>query len=152
MYPAAGTDSVPVVEVPIRVPAPHYTEHLFVIGIYTLSGTVSRGSYLAPPRPATVRKTITRSTNHRAGTGSPTRAVTSAGGVLGPIAHDPRLLQAEAAKRADDDAAALQRGTIRKCVNEEGGVTFRLEFDFNQRPVAAGMKGDATHETEDHSG
>ena len=35
-------------------------------------------------------------------------AVTSAGGVLGPIAHDPRLLQAEAAKRADDDAAALQ--------------------------------------------
>src|SRR5512145_1546434 len=42
-------------------------------------------------------------------------------------------------------------GTIRKCVNEEGGVTFRLEYDFNQRPVAAGMKGDATHEREDHT-
>src|SRR5574341_1020971 len=46
------------------------------------------------------------------------------------------------------------RSTIRKCVNEKGGVAFRLKarsFVSTTHPVAAGMKGDATHEREEHN-
>ena len=42
-------------------------------------------------------------------------AVTSAGGVLGPIAHDPRLLQAEAAMPIDE----FVEGAIKEAAVEE---------------------------------